>query len=286
MRKIFEYFGLICLICFSFFITEKTSNVIQEIDTIMIKIKEEKDNYYVSGMSAKITDKFIVPGLAYKEVNVGKSYDVMSKKGIYDESFYVYNLIEPEISITNNYDKYIKEGNKEKKMVSLVFMIDNRNILDIHKVVGNTPVSYIIDSYNIDSQVSELAQISKIDSDILINNNKSNSIDGIVLEIPSGIVTNNFLLSSFGPNIPIKISLTGEFESCISTSVEEYGINNALISIYVDIRVTEQITLPFISKKILIENKIPISVNVINGKIPNYYLNGFEKTSTVYKQIR
>lgn len=185
MRKIFEYFGLICLICFSFFITEKTSNVIQEIDTIMIKIKEEKDNYYVSGMSAKITDKFIVPGLAYKEVNVGKSYDVMSKKGIYDESFYVYNLTEPEISITNNYDKYIKEGNKEKKMVSLVFMIDNRNILDIQKVVGNTPVSYIIDSYNIDSQVSELAQISKIDSDILINNTNENNYKLIINKLNS-----------------------------------------------------------------------------------------------------
>lgn len=122
-----------------------------------------------------------------------------------------------------------------------------------------------------------------IRENILVNKKNRNFKEGIILEIPSGIVTNNFLFSNLGPKIPIRISLTGEFESFVSTKIEEYGLNNALISIYVDIRVTEQITMPFKTEKIVIENKIPISINLIAGKIPNYYLSGFDRTSNVYK---
>ena len=88
---------------------------------------------------------------------------------------------------------------------------------------------------------------------------------------------------NLGPKIPVRISITGELESQISTKVEEYGINNALISMYVDITITEQITMPFISKKIKIDNQIPIAINLINGKIPNYYFDSFDKHSNLYQ---
>jgi len=117
----------------------------------------------------------------------------------------------------------------------------------------------------------------------IVTNKKHEYKDGIILEVPLGIITNNYLIMNLSPKIPVRISLTGEFESEISTKVEEYGINNALITINVDITVTEQITMPFITERIKIENKIPISINLVNGKIPNYYLNGFEKSSNVYQ---
>ena len=117
----------------------------------------------------------------------------------------------------------------------------------------------------------------------IVTNKKHKYKDGIILEIPLGIITNNYLLMNLSPNIPVRISLTGEFESEVSTKVEEYGINNALITISVDITVTEQITMPFITEKIKINNKIPISINLVNGKIPNYYLSGFEKSSNLYQ---
>lgn len=117
----------------------------------------------------------------------------------------------------------------------------------------------------------------------ILTNKENNYENGIILEIPSGIILNNFLFSSLGPKIPVRISLTGELESCISTKVEEYGLNNALISIYVDIKVTEQVLLPFRTEKIIVENKLPIAMNLINGEIPNYYLSGFDKNSNIYK---
>lgn len=111
---------------------------------------------------------------------------------------------------------------------------------------------------------------------------EDNNKKGIVLEVPSSLITDNYLLVNLGPKIPVMISLTGEFESFITTDVKEYGINNAIVTIYINIKVSEQITLPFITKKVEVENRIPIFMSMVNGKIPNYYIGGFSKNSNIY----
>ena len=77
------------------------------------------------------------------------------------------------------------------------------------------------------------------------------------MEIPSGIISNNAILNNLGPKIPVRLSLSGELESYVSTNAENYGINNAIIKISVNIKVSEQIILPITTKKITIENTIP-----------------------------
>lgn len=183
----FEYIGLICLICFSFFITEQTTMVVQEVDEIMITIKNEMNNYEIKGVNAEINDNTIIPGLSGKKVNVNKSYQNMKEKGVYDSSFYVYDIEEPTISVSNNVDKYIIGGNAEKKMISLVFIVENDGIVDVQSVVGNTPVSFVIDPYNIDKEVDNIINTAKLGNDIVISastdenyrllNNKLESID-------------------------------------------------------------------------------------------------------------
>lgn len=106
--------------------------------------------------------------------------------------------------------------------------------------------------------------------------------DGIIMEIPTGVITGNSLLSNIGPKIPVKISMIGELESNISTEVEKYGINNAVITISVDIHVSEQIILPMYSKKITVSNKVPIAMKIIQGVVPNYYLDGLNQNSGLY----
>ena len=128
----------------------------------------------------------------------------------------------------------------------------------------------------------EYGDLSKLNiRENILTTNKNNK-DGIILEMPVGLISNNYMFSNLGPKIPIKLSLTGEFESYISTDVKEYGINNAMITIYINIKVSEQITIPFITNKIDIENKIPIFMSLVNGKIPNYYIGGFSKNSNIY----
>ena len=40
--------------------------------------------------------------------------------------------------------------------------------------------------------------------------------------------------------------------------------------------------MPITSKKITITNDIPIAVKIIQGNIPNYYLNGLSGNSNMY----
>lgn len=128
-------------------------------------------------------------------------------------------------------------------------------------------------------ETSDLKSIN-IRENILVAD--SSTKDGIVLEVPTGIVFENYILANLGPRIPVKISMTGEFESYVSSEVKEYGINNALITISITIKATERITMPFITEAIEIENKIPIFISMINGSIPNYYIGGFVKNSNLF----
>lgn len=102
---------------------------------------------------------------------------------------------------------------------------------------------------------------------------------GIIFEIPSGLVFDNAFFSNLGPKIPIKLNLVGDIISEITTKVTNYGINNALIEIRINIKLTEQIILPVSTEKIEITTSIPIALKLIQGTVPNYYLNGINNSS-------
>ncbi len=107
---------------------------------------------------------------------------------------------------------------------------------------------------------------------------------GIILEIPLGIVTNSALLYNLGPKVPVKLSLVGDVSTGFSTEVIEYGINNALLKLMIDIKVDTKIILPIISNTIKVDCSIPISIKMIQGKIPNYYIDGFTTKSNIVEE--
>lgn len=156
-----------------------------------------------------------------------------------------------------------------------------KNIIYDSGVINNLINSVGDRVYNMFSMI-ESGDIRKIKVNANILSNKRNDNDGIILEIPSGLLYNNYLLSNLGPKMPVKISLNGDFESYISSEVKEYGINNAMVTIYINIKVSEQIILPFITDKVIVENKIPIFMSLVNGTIPNYYYGGFNNNSKIY----
>jgi len=89
--------------------------------------------------------------------------------------------------------------------------------------------------------------------------------------VPSGIIFKNTLLNSIGPRIPINLKIIGNVTSGIKTEVKEYGINNSLITISSEITVEMMVILPFSSDYISITNLVPISIKLIQGKVPNVY---------------
>ena len=59
----------------------------------------------------------------------------------------------------------------------------------------------------------------------------------------------------------------------LETEVKPYGINNALVVVRIKITAHIKVILPLVPKDIEIVNKIPISINIINGSIPEAYIS-------------
>ena len=170
---------------------------------------------------------------------------------------------------------------------------------DIFNVVYNDKGEIILIDFNsqntakILSTMTSLIELNlraieegKIDMLELPNNSlESYDMDllekGIITYIPFGIATGSSLLYNLGPKIPVKLSLLGDVITGFSTDVTEYGINNALIKLMIDVKVDTRIILPIISEEITINANIPIAMKVVQGKIPDYYMNGFTSRSNI-----
>ena len=138
MKKVFQIIGLISLTCFSFFVTEKTTTVVSDMDEIMIEIKEKKDQYKTDPIDAKINNNTIIPGVSSRDVDINKSYKNMKNNGYFNDKLLVYNYTRPKISLTDNIDKYIIKGNPSKRMVSLIFLIKSEeDITDVVNILNN-----------------------------------------------------------------------------------------------------------------------------------------------------
>ena len=100
---------------------------------------------------------------------------------------------------------------------------------------------------------------------------EKSDISGIVYYIPFGVVTGASIIADIGPKIPVKNKIVGSVYSNIKTEVIEYGINNAMIKIYIEVEVNEQVILPFTSKKVNVKSELPVFIKLVQGKIPSVY---------------
>lgn len=142
MRKFFSYLGIFCLLLASFFYTEKTVNVVKEYDEVMISIKEYSVNSKKEPVNAYIDGNTIIPGMNGYQVDIDKSYHNMKRYGKFDSSLLEYENIIPIVTMNDNKDKYIVSGNPDKRMVSLIFIVDeNSDIESILSILKNEKVN-------------------------------------------------------------------------------------------------------------------------------------------------
>lgn len=95
---------------------------------------------------------------------------------------------------------------------------------------------------------------------------KSNN--GIVVFMPFGVVLNNSLFSRLGPKIPVKVSFLENLSAYVNVEVENYGINNSLIKLYINIDIEELVELPLEKDRNVVSYKFLISSKLINGHVP------------------
>jgi len=187
MKNIIQYIGIIILIIFSFFYTEKTVTTIKNQDPLMIELQNIKEEYSISPINAEITDDKIIPGMAGCEVNIEDSYYNLKRLGTFNSNLLEYKKTLPTTSLKDNYDKYITSGNKLKNSISLIFKVEGDTNID--KVVNilkskNIKASFFIDGKYIESNIDKVSELikdgyevlnygydNKYDKDLLIWNN-------------------------------------------------------------------------------------------------------------------
>lgn len=131
----------------------------------------------------------------------------------------------------------------------------------------------IIVSKNVRKKLNELEEGKNLPSEMFYNNLNKKIKNKIVYMMPIGIVFNNAFLYNLGPKIPVKIEYSGNVGLDVKTSVKAYGVNSALIEVYVYVEVTQRTILPFTSKDTKLTSKIPIVLKVVKGSVSNYISN-------------
>ena len=103
-------------------------------------------------------------------------------------------------------------------------------------------------------------------------NNIIKAKDGLIYELPLGAITGNIFLNSLGTKIPLKLKIIGDVISEIDSNISEYGLNNALLKIDIKTTINTRIIIPFSSKEMKFITRIPLTIKVIQGTVPNYFL--------------
>lgn len=151
--------------------------------------------------------------------------------------------------------------------VDKLFIVDKSNGDEIITVtldsgVVNTITNAISDACENNLRLVEERRFSEL---------KDFNINEQYFYVPSGVAFNNTFFNSLGPLIPIKLKIIGNVTSGLETDVKDYGINNSLITVSIEVKVELMVILPLSTDYVSITNYVPIAVKMIQGKVPDYY---------------
>lgn len=169
----------------------------------------------------------------------------------------------------------------------LIKYAKNQTNITINKVIDSTIRKILIEEeYNniIEIEKNEDYEITNVN----FNNNKINKIltlsnEKILKEIkknnkknykvPYGLMSDNHFLHNLGPSIPYQISILGQINNNTYINIKEYGINNSIIEVILNVEVEYQIMLAFVKETQKVNKEIILESKIIQGNIPSYYGN-------------
>ena len=201
--------------------------------------------------------------LEYAEVEIKKISSVIINNAIKEEIEKGINIDELFVVVKNN------DGDIQT--------------VDFNPIIVNKVLSSMTNTVQNNLKLIEKGDIEfvKTFSDINIDDDKIRQ--GIIYEVPLGVVSKNAFLSNLGPKIPIKLNIIGHVNSNIKTNLTSYGINNALVEISIYMQVSEKLNTPFMTKNISIESNVPIAIKMVQGGIPSYYGTGLMRESNIFR---
>lgn len=110
---------------------------------------------------------------------------------------------------------------------------------------------------------------------------------GYRIDIPVGIFIKNPLFVQIGPKIPVKVELSDIALGNVRTAVKPFGINSALIEVYLDIFVRTTILYPFETMDTDSEFSSLVTSKIISGTVPNFFGGTIDsKSDTINVPLR
>lgn len=161
-------------------------------------------------------------------------------------------------------------------------ILNNKNLENILQINKNKEGEILYVDYNLDKAYEALEiitntlyeNINNLENGVydgVMDEDIKSTKNGLMLELPFFIGSNSPLFSSLGPKIYIKIDFVGSILTNINSKITNYGMNNALVELYVTIKITEELITPVTKEQIFIDYDVLVASKVINGRVPNIY---------------
>ena len=87
------------------------------------------------------------------------------------------------------------------------------------------------------------------------------------LIIPLGIISDNPFLFNLGPNIFLSYDLINSPSLTIDLDVKNYGLNNVLVNIYLNINIDQKVLKPVLNKTNTHNYRFLISSKIVYGRV-------------------
>ncbi len=211
-------------------------------------------------------------------INTSLIIHIINKRVIPSMTQIVTINLENEIyRIANDYKMLTSTLSSNKNIVNIMtnskgdiiaMNYDTEKIYDIASNIG----TYLLE------KITKTSKVSSLSYSIIPKDNKM--VNGIILNIPLGLITNYPFLSNLGPKIPINVQFKNTFFTQVNTKVTDYGINNALLEIYLNIKIDYEIIGIKDIEQHEINYKLLLDSRVVQGNIPEWYAKSYEKMSS------
>lgn len=182
------------------------------------------------------------------------------------------NIIKNNISYYDNIliEEYLDTKELRDSYIEELITIDKNSKEEIVNIDINTSKSYIL----LNKIANNLKNSNSTYRDMYAKNKKNY----IVLRYPIGLISNNILINNLGYRIPIRLELNSNILTGIKSKVTNYGLNNALIEVYLRVKFTSNVVYFSLDDRVDNEYEILLASKMVMGRVPEMFNGYLEKS--------
>ncbi len=183
------------------------------------------------------------------------------------------NIVKNNIIYYDNLlvEEYLDTQELRSNLIDDLISLDKNKNEEIMNININTAKSYELMS----SIVKELKSKSNNYGDV--DSYAKNKRGQMVLRYPIGLASSNILLNNLGYRIPLKLVLNSNVLTGIKTKVTNYGLNNALIEVYLKVSFVSNVIYFSLDEAVNSDYEILLASRMIMGRVPDMFNGYLEK---------